>query len=309
MYLSHIAYQLSPTQVNLTTLVTQGELTAVEAMVFERMMGLKMISRNASSTACLLASAVLKQFFNQPHANKKKIKYVLFAHTADYVAPFEFNILKDLAEAFELSEAICFSSTINKCASAFHLIELAKTLFLSLNDDDEILLLIADNTFTGILKTIPGSTILGDAASLVILKKISHQNRIVDVLIETDGRFASGSYANIEAQLLFQSHYVDKLSATISNVIDRNRLSITEIKYIFPHNVNTISWHQVARRLNIPIQKIFLENVAKAGHCFGSDPFINLTDAISVNLLLSGDFYLLVTVGLGATFSVMLLQY
>lgn len=309
MHLAYITYQLSPAASKLETLVDQGELSKDEAVVFERMMGLKMISRDNSLTPYSLAQLALENFFAKSYFDVRKIKYFMFAHTADYVAPFEFNFLNNMIDQFKLSEAIAFSSTINKCASAFHLIEMAKTLFRSLSDEDEILLLIADNAFTRVLKTIPGSTVLGDAATVVQLKKISHQNHFLDVLIVTDGRFASGSFAGTEEQLLFQSCYVEKLSSTILNVVERNNLSFRQIKYIFPHNVNTISWHQVAHTLSIPVQKIFLRNVARTGHCFGSDPFINLKDAISENLLSSGDFYLLVSVGLGATFSVMLLQY
>jgi len=70
-----------------------------------------------------------------------------------------------------------------------------------------------------------------------------------------------------------------------------------------------LSWYQVAAAIHMPIEKIYLKNISKTGHCFGSDPFINLKDGISAGLISPGDYYLLVTVGLGATFSAILFQY
>ncbi len=45
---------------------------------------------------------------------------------------------------------------------------------------------------------------------------------------------------------------------------------------VLPHNVNRYSWSTTARLLGLPLDRIYLENVPKTGHCFCADPFINL---------------------------------
>ncbi len=91
--------------------------------------------------------------------------------------------------------------------------------------------------------------------------------------------------------------------------LDTAGLGLDDVAWVFPHNVNRISWERVARRLGFPLERIFLDNVPVTGHCFCADPFINYRTARDLGRLAPGDRYLLATVGLGATFSAMVLEH
>ncbi|KUH61536.1 hypothetical protein ABK16_12550 [Vibrio parahaemolyticus] len=82
----------------------------------------------------------------------------------------------------------------------------------------------------------------------------------------------------------------------------------SDIRYLLPHNVNKPSWLQVSKNINFPSTQIFLNNIEKYGHCFGSDPFINLHRLWQENKLSPGHELLLVSVGLGATASSALIR-
>lgn len=306
MYLAHVTYYLPSSIFSLSDLAQAGEFSDFEGRVFERMMGLKWVSRAPDFSVYDLARIAMQKFLKESLIDTGKINYFLFAHTADYVAPIEFNILQKLRKEFKLINAFCFSSTVNKCASVFQLIKLAQSI---ISDSENIVLLIADNAFTQLMQLIPGSTVLGDAATILLFNKTSNSNRFIDAIVETDGRFSSGSYAKRSEQLLFQEVYSKKVVSIIFQILSRHHLTMEEIKCIFPHNVNTLSWIQIAKFLSIDIEKIFLKNISQMGHCFGSDPFINLKEGVMQGVVFPGDYYLLVTVGLGATFSVMLFQY
>lgn len=309
MHLSHITYNLGSTSKTLPALASDSEITESEAMFFDRMMGLHIVPRNHGSTIFAQSLCALNKFFDETHLDPASIKYFLFAHTGDCVSPVTFDFLNNLAKHFHFEQAIAFGSTVNKCASTFHFLKMATALFKNLYSQDHIVILIADNAFTKILKTIPGSTILGDAATVVLLKKSHHAHRMLDVVIEVDGRFASGSLAQPSEQLLFQKEYVVLLSNVIFAIVRKNNLTLNDIHTIFPHNVNTLSWNQVASHIHFPKEKIYLNNVSRTAHCFGSDPFINLKDCLAAGQLHPGDYYLLVTVGLGATFAAALFRY
>ena len=60
--------------------------------------------------------------------------------------------------------------------------------------------------------------------------------------------------------------------------------------------------------LGIPLARVFLDNVPVTGHCFAADPFINYVSARDAGRLRPGDLYLMASVGLGATFSAMVLR-
>ncbi|WP_253073651.1 3-oxoacyl-[acyl-carrier-protein] synthase III C-terminal domain-containing protein [Sodalis ligni] len=48
--------------------------------------------------------------------------------------------------------------------------------------------------------------------------------------------------------------------------------------------------------------------MSRYGHCFGADPYLNLATLIRQQRLSRGDKVMLVSVGLGATFSSLLLE-
>jgi len=52
-----------------------------------------------------------------------------------------------------------------------------------------------------------------------------------------------------------------------------------------------------------------LDNVARLGHCFCGDGFINYRTAVDTRRLRPGDHYLMVGVGTGATFSAMVFRH
>nr|WP_236663471.1 3-oxoacyl-[acyl-carrier-protein] synthase III C-terminal domain-containing protein [Aeromonas jandaei] len=79
-----------------------------------------------------------------------------------------------------------------------------------------------------------------------------------------------------------------------------------QIRWIFPHNVNLISWRNAAAKLNVPLSKIYLDKLPELGHCFGADIFINWRFASQT--LQPGDHIMVATVGLGAVFGAAVFQ-
>lgn len=68
-------------------------------------------------------------------------------------------------------------------------------------------------------------------------------------------------------------------------MLNDQNLDLSKISLILPHNVNISSWRQLSKSLDIPIQKIYLKNVSKYGHCFCADPFLNLESVIEEGIL------------------------
>ena len=309
MHISHITYALSKNKLSLQDIAALNQISHSEAIVYQKIMGLNTVPRDKQSTVYDQLSSVIKKFLYETKIDVNEVKYILFAHTSEYIAPFSRSVLQELVNLYLFNQAIAFGLTINKCASAFQLLNIASHFFEDLSVSEKILIWIADIAFTKTLSSINGTTVLGDAASVVLLQKQDHDNRFIDCLITVDDRFASGTYADLQEFTLFKFLYPSALSELIIEILEKNHVILTQIKYIFPNNVNTLSWRLVAEKLHFPLEKIYLKNIARTAHCFGSDPFINLQDAIDSHELNKGDFYLLVTAGLGATFAAILLQY
>ncbi len=305
MYISHISYYIADNKKTVNELMLDGEMTATESHVFEKMMGLKLIPRDFKSHTQKQLNTVIEKMMNEFVVDCCKVKYVFFAHTADYCTPFNTSVLHEITHQFSFNNALCFGSSVYKCAGTFHQMSLSKKLFQTLSNEDSILLLTADSTFTKMLTVIPGATIMGDASTAILLKKEGLHHQFIDCYMKSLGQFAKGLWGDTNEKLAFQSVYVN----TILTIIKKNNLKLGDIKCIFPHNVNLLSWKQIMHALSLNDDKVYLDNVPKTAHCFGSDPFINLKDGIKEGRIVSGDYYLLVTMGLGATFAAMLFQF
>lgn len=309
MHIEHITYHIAKNALCVNDFVKSNEISANEAMIFEKIMGLKYVPRENTTNSFEQIIQVMKKLDNEYDLNKKTIQYIFLAHTADSISPLGFHFLEKIIERLQLNEPQYFGSSLYKCASGFQLIKLLSMLSHTLNEDQLCLLLISDIAFTEILSVIPNSTILGDAATAILLKKSGNFHRLIDVILETQDQFSRGLWAAHDEKLAFEMSYIDNLSNVIKNIVLKNNLLLSKIKCIFPHNVNVISWKRVIQFLALSKEQVYLENIAKTAHCFGSDPFFNLKDGIAQKRILPGDYYLLVTMGMGATFSAMLFQY
>jgi 3-oxoacyl-[acyl-carrier-protein] synthase-3 len=126
---------------------------------------------------------------------------------------------------------------------------------------------------------------------------------MIHLEMKTAGQYHRGIWLTPEESQVFEQEYVPLLSQTILRAVEKAHLDLCDIKLILPHNVNLISWEKTAKALNFPYSKIYLNNIRKYAHCFGSDILINFVDANESSRLKTGDYYLMVTVGLGATFA------
>lgn len=309
MHINHITYELAENFFSLQDLAALHQISASEAMVYQKIMGLNEVPRYTQGAVDQQLSSVIKKFLQETKINTDEVKYILFAHTSEHVAPLSVTLLQELVNVYLFKNAIAFGVTINKCASAFQLLNIASHFFESLHSSQKILIWIADIAFTKTLYSIKETTVFGDAACVLLLQKQNDRNHFIDCLLKIDDRFAAGTYADHNEFSVFKFLYASTLAELITEIVEKNHISLNQIKYIFPNNVNTLSWRLIAEQLHFPLKKIYLKNVARTAHCFGSDPFINLQDAINAHELNAGDFYLLVTAGLGATFAAILLKY
>lgn len=309
MNIERIFYSVDGDKVLISDLTKKENIPVSEAKIFEKIMGLRFAIRDYAVNYQDQLLSILGSFFKKRHVDKSRIKYCIYAHTADDIAPNGFSVFEKAIKKFGLLQTQFFGVSLHKCASVFQILRLSEALFEKLSDLDLIILVISDVTFTGILQYIPGSTVLSDGSVAIELRKSGSHCLILGVYLNEVGCFSKGFKGAYDEQLLFQSIYCTNVILSINTVLDQANINILKIKKIFPHNVNITSWKQVADQLQIPLDKIYLKNIPKTAHCFGADPFINLADAESEGILNVGDYIILVTVGLGATFSSMLIKY
>jgi 3-oxoacyl-[acyl-carrier-protein] synthase-3 len=108
---------------------------------------------------------------------------------------------------------------------------------------------------------------------------------------------------------LFRRQYPEILHEVVGGALEAAGLHPRDVALLLPHNVNRLSWARLSDVLQIPAERTYLDNIARTGHCFCADPFLNYRTVTELGLLSPGDHYVMVSVGLGATFSAMVFQH
>jgi 3-oxoacyl-[acyl-carrier-protein] synthase III len=234
---------------------------------------------------------------------------LIHAHTSKVITRFGHSIVRSIKEELGLFNAMAFGTSLNNCASTLNALEMAGVLLADETEDARAIVITGEMAFTPTVQVIPNTSITGDASSAALLRYKGHKNKLISLEMCTDGRFARGIWLDAHEIQLFEKTYAPSLAKVIRNAVEKAHLKLTDIKLILPHNVNLISWARTAKQLPFDYQKIYLKNVKRYAHCFGSDILINYVDAHQEGCLKPGDYFLMATVGLGATFAAAVFQH
>jgi 3-oxoacyl-[acyl-carrier-protein] synthase-3 len=122
-------------------------------------------------------------------------------------------------------------------------------------------------------------------------------------------RQAAGLEMTKEETQGFGQVYGTVLGEVINEAVDAAGLSFDDVDLVIPHNVNMVSWRQTIKEMEAAPEKFFLDNVAHYSHTYASDVFVNYTTLRDQDRLADGRYYVLVSVGLGATFGAMVIRH
>jgi 3-oxoacyl-[acyl-carrier-protein] synthase-3 len=285
------------------------EISKSQARVYKKIYGLEKIPLALDMNAAELIKRPVAELITKNNLDKRQIKFLIHTHTARVLTPFGMSAIRQVQQELDLTAATAFSISLNNCASALSAFEVAAYLLTEFDKDAKAIVVTGDKTFTPILQSIPNTSVTAEASAAVLLSRSGAGNKLLAMQMHTYGQYSGGVWQNAEVGLEFEKQYVDMLAKVIVEVVTEAKIKIEDLKIILPHNVNVISWINTAKKLNFPVKKIYLDNVKKLAHCFGADGMINYLSAKQVGLLERGDYFLMATVGLGATFAAAVFQH
>lgn len=309
--IEHVSYYIPEKKIAIETPLLNLNFSKSEIKVFEKIYQLKQVPKAEENLSFLsFMSKPVLQLLQDTGVDKNCIYYLIHTHTGRVIAPFGQSLVRELKYHCSFSGAHAFSVTLNNCASVITALTIAEQL---LNAHPcahaRAIIVTADLSFTPVLQVIPHVSVMGDAASAVLLNRLAKTHCFLAQVSHTHGRYAAGQWMDKNSSLEFEEAYVPMIVEVILAVLGKLSLNLTQIQLILPHNVNVISWEKIRTHLKISKEKIYTKNIARYGHCFGADIFINYADALQEGLLKPGDFYMLVTAGLGMTVSAAVFKY
>jgi len=170
--------------------------------------------------------------------------------------------------------------------------------------------------------------LFGDGAGAVILKKSKDESGIISSYFAADGSDwqllylpAGGSripstHESVEKRLHYlkmAGNEVFKIAVramfeAASETLKKANVSSQEVNLLIPHQANIRIIEATAKRLKLPMDKIFL-NLDKYGNTSAASIPITLDEAIKVGRIKKGDLIMLVAFGAGFTWGAILIRW
>ncbi len=301
-----VATHVPEHRVTIDELAAQLGMQPMQLKLFKRFYGQAEIRRDPDGTLLdlLLAAATkLEALRGREHL----VRYVVYARAIPVGVPFPANPLHDLCRKLGLENAIAFTVTQQACASGLQAVDVASKLLAGESDPDTLALVIAgEKTFTPESQLLPETSFFGEGSAACLLRSGGTRDRLLAYAAQLRGEF-DGEHADVATR--FQRQYHTSIGEVILEATAKAGVALADVALILPHNVNLISWQKVCRRIGFPLGRVVLDNLARYGHVFCADAFINYETAL--RRLRPGDRYVMAAAGAGrgAAFSAMVFEH
>ena len=304
--IEEIAVRVPATRLRVATDFERLRITPLQARVYSRLYGFGEIPVAAPGEEFALLEAAVGHLVERANLDPARLALIVHAHTGPYSGPAGISLAPRLARRFG-AHIRCFGLQLHKCVSGISALPLiARLLGRESGRDRAVLLLgeVADSADLRILDT----GLVGDVGCAVLLSRGGSRDRLIAQRVQIHGQYARGIYQGPAAERkAYDATFQDNLLHVVQAVLGDAGVSLRQIRYLLPHNVNVNIWLKAIERLGLDRDRVYLGNIARYGHCFGADLFINLA-AIRPELR-PGDYYVMATAGVGGVFGAALLQH
>jgi 3-oxoacyl-[acyl-carrier-protein] synthase III len=210
----------------------------------------------------------------------------------------------------KLEHAVSFVTSMNKCVSTLRALQMAQQLLQASHAGAMVLLVTGETVFTVQNRILPNIAITAESAASALLSLSDHlPHQLISISYAVMGEYAGGAWMSLEQVGRFGAIFEATMLKVIKEALHKAGINFDQMVLLLPHNVNIPCWRGFAKYAQIPLEKIYLNNIAKTSHCFNSDLLINLVAATKEKYLKPGDYYVMATVGVGAMFGAAVFRY
>jgi 3-oxoacyl-[acyl-carrier-protein] synthase-3 len=289
-----------PPSVPLASLADHLGLSTMDVRVFKRLHGLENVAMAGDLDwpgQLLAAAAGLTSLDEARH----RIRYVIAARSEVPAARREPFPLDGVAARLGLrDDVMCFMLAEHACASALLAIDLAGRLLARDREPGGLALIFAgEKASDPRVQLIPDMTVMAEGSAALLVAADGERDRVLS--------YTSATPETAEAS--YEDGYSDRLAEVMTEAVTKAGLTWDDITLVLPHNVNRVSWVRTARLLDLPIERVHLDNVAAQAHSFSADSFINYVDARAAGRLRPDDAYVMAASGVHSVVSAMVFRH
>ncbi|MEV7340278.1 ketoacyl-ACP synthase III family protein [Streptomyces sp. NPDC093544] len=239
-----------------------------------------------------------------------QVDYLAYAHTTQAVAPADVDIAQVVRDDLGLAGTEAFGLSHQACVSSLGAIEVLGELLRAEGAEGSYALMVTgERAYSPIVQHVPNTAIMADAAASCLITLDGDGDVVRSFATRTLGEYAQWLELTPEQNAVFGEQYGSRIAEVIHQALVEASLTLDDVDLVIPHNVNKLAWRQTIKELEVAPEKVFLDNIPRYSHTFASDVFVNYTTLRDDGRLVDGAHYLLVSVGLGATFGAMVITH
>jgi 3-oxoacyl-[acyl-carrier-protein] synthase III len=308
--LLEVAAHLPARNVPIEDLAERLSLGPRQVKVFRRFHGLGSVPRQHPGETLVDLLVAAGRGLSGLAGREDDVRYVLHARGMPVASPYPLNPVREVAQRLGLRRAVVFTVTHQACATSLLAVDVAGRLLAADGVPGSLALVLAgEKTWTRDAELVPETSVFGEGAGACLVTADGERDTVLSYVSRSRGDFDGRLAEDPELLARFQREYPESLAEVVLTAVERAGLTLADISLLLPHNVNSVSWRQLSRRIGFPTDRVLLENVPVTGHSFAADAFLNHATATERGLLEPGRPYLIAAAGLGATFSAMVLRH
>lgn len=206
-----------------------------------------------------------------------------------------------LQSDYGMDNATVFGINQQACTSLLGSLRFAKMLLVDDDSINSVLCLTADRFPEGACYEQSYNLISDGAAAAIVSREASGFKILMGHGI-TNGGLAQANDEEAAGTYFVYSHRL------IQETLAKAGLTLDQIAWIVPQNMNIKAWQILSRLLRFGDEKIFAPSRPDVGHVISGDNIINLDKLEKENVLKAGDKILLIMAGYGMNWQCTILE-
>jgi 3-oxoacyl-[acyl-carrier-protein] synthase-3 len=242
----------------------------------------RILKREEGIGVTYLAEKAIENLRSKKDFDPLEIEAIIFATTTpDYIIP---NAASLIAYRTGMTKAFGFDVAA-ACSGFLFALEIAQSFIAS--EKYKKVMVIAGDVLSAVTDMTDRNTcpIFSDACGVALLEATEEEEGIIDSILHVDGNslehlhmYGGGSvhpasHESVDRRLHFIQqdgkvvfkHAVTSMADVCKEIMQRNNLSEDDVRWVVPHQANRRIIEAVARRLEIPVNKVMV-NIEKYGN-------------------------------------------
>lgn len=210
-----------------------------------------------------------RQTLAQSSVSAGDVDFVMFCSTCFPGNEIEYiNYNARIYESLELKKAFPIGITLNNCISYMSAIVMAENMIRS-GAYNNILIITADKVYDESIRFNNFALLSDSAASCLVTRRDVSGLEIMSARFGVSQDPITSNHGKDEPELY---------GRILNEVLEGSTTSLSDIKKVFCNNIFRPVTQLKETRLGFSRRQLYLDNVARCGHCFSADTLINYVD-------------------------------